>query len=278
MLKNFICPNQTITPIDVCMKGCPYGERCAPLSYLRMCADEREWKGKPSVTQLIRGTREAWLKIKKDYSENPQGQVFRIIGSKGHAILEKFGVDAEHPLEWEGITGIPDELEPVNENEVDLIDNKVSGSYKVAKVIGIVAVDTGKRGPKGGIIKEYHLDAETRDFGEWALQFNMYRIMVESNLSFTVRKIKVFMPVRDGNTIAAKSRGINLNFYYEEVPFLPVDEVMDYFRMKRDALLHHLEENTMPEPCTPDEAWNGNKCKDHCSVVELCKDCPYIER
>lgn len=276
MLKNFICPNQTITPIDVCMNGCPFGDRCAPLSFLKMCADERVWKGKPSVTQLLRGTREAWLKIKRDYSENPQGQVFRIIGSKGHSVLEQFGVDPEHPLELEGITGIPDELEPAGEKEVYLIDNKVSGSYKVAQVLGIMAVDSDRIGPKGKPIKDFVRDRDHANWGDWMLQFNMYRIMVEANMPLQVKKIKAFLPVRDGNTSIARSRGIMDNFYYEEVPFMDVDEVKNYFIGKRDALLSHLEKDTMPEPCTPEEAWEGNKCKGYCSVVEHCKDCPYI--
>ncbi len=36
-----------------------------PVTYLRMCAESRTWKGKPSTTQLMKGTRQAFLEIKK---------------------------------------------------------------------------------------------------------------------------------------------------------------------------------------------------------------------
>lgn len=275
MLTHFICPNRTKTSIKQCLEKCPFDERCAPLSFLKMCADERIWNGKPSVTQLLRGTREAYLKIEKDYAENPQDQVFKIIGSKGHLSLEKYGLDPEHPLEFEGITGIPDEIE--NEgDEYTMIDYKTSGSYKVAQVIGMIAVETGEVGPRGKAIKRYEIDSSSVNWGDWQLQFNMYRIMIEAKIGITIKKIKAFLPVRDGNTSIAKSRGIDKNFYYVEVPFLEVDDVLKYFRKKRDALLEHLKIGTLPPPCTPEEAWNGNKCKGYCSVVEHCENCPYI--
>lgn len=275
MLKNFICPNRAITSIEKCLEKCPFGERCAPLSYLKLCADEREWKGKPSVTQLQRGTREAWLKIKRDYSENPDSQVFRIIGSMGHALLEAYGIDPEHPLEYEGITGIPDEIER-DGDEYTLIDTKVSGSYKVGLAIGITEFDTGLTGPKGKPIKKYEIVPENADMEEWAMQFNMYRVMIEHQLPITIGKIKCFMPVRDGGTFIAKNRGMDRNFYYTDVPFIDEDKVKDYFISKRDRLLFHLNNDTMPEPCNEQEAWKGNKCKGYCSVVDHCEGCPYL--
>lgn len=282
MLKNFICPNKAITPIEVCLKKCPFGERCATISFLTLCADERQWNGKPSVTQLIRGTREAYLKITCDYSEDPQDQVFRVIGSKGHSSLEKHGLHPEERIEFEGITGIPDEIE--DENEIILIDNKITGSYRVMLVLGMDVSDAGTgeffKNGKEKTRKTYTENPEKSVFSniydEWILQTNMYRIMFESKTGKHVDKIKVMMFVRDGGTTSAKTRGIDKNFRYVEAPIIDDKIILEYFRKKRDDLLSALKTNTVPEPCTPEEAWNGNKCKNYCSVVDFC-DCPYLD-
>jgi len=280
MLKNFICPTQSITPITTCLKKCPFGERCAPLSYLRLCSEEREWTGKPSVTQLIRGTREVYLKIKHDYSINPQDQVFRIIGSKGHLSLEQYGLNPEEKLEYAGITGIPDEIETEDINI--LIDNKVSGSYKIMRALGIVSetVETGEFFKNGNpkTKKEFIRTNEStlkNFYDEWSLQTNMYRIMFEKKTGLRIDKIKIFAPIRDGNTTSAKSRGLFNNFEYIEVPIQNDEQVLKYFMAKKNQLLSALENNKIPEPCSPEEAWNGNKCRGYCPVVEHC-DSPYL--
>ena len=57
-LTQFICPDKERVTISQCLSGnCRMSNRCAPLGYLQLCARQRPWEGKASVTQLIDGTR-----------------------------------------------------------------------------------------------------------------------------------------------------------------------------------------------------------------------------
>ena len=172
-LTTYICPDNGRISIADCLKegNCRMKSRCASRSYLRLVARERKWRGKPSTTQLIKGTMEAFLLLTKDYAITPDSRAFMLHGTKGHAILE--GSDDEHStleyafnryqcracghefdLEYakkdeykcpncnsedientQEITGMSDFLEKEC-NILTLGDYKTAGSYKVAKVLG----------------------------------------------------------------------------------------------------------------------------------------------
>ena len=67
----FICPKGKKIPITECLKGCPEKERCMFLPTLRAIAKtlNRNLK-EPSVTELIAGVRETYLRKTTDYSKN----------------------------------------------------------------------------------------------------------------------------------------------------------------------------------------------------------------
>jgi hypothetical protein len=68
----------------------------------------------------------------------------------------------------------------------------------------------------------------------------------------------------------ATTRGVTQNAYLIEVPRMADDEVLAYFRVKRDALLTALEKKQTPPPCNDIERWQGRKCQSYCNVAEWC--------
>lgn len=238
-----------------------------------MIAEQRPWTGKPSCTQLLKGTREAYLEITQDYFFDPQDAIFRIIGTKAHSELDKYTGEnelGEIRLEIEGITGAFDYYESET-----LYDSKTYGSYKAMQCLGFQSIDveTGevyKSGAKKGLAKtRKEIIQGDPDLTEQALQMNLYRMMLEA-AGFPVKKLFLDINVRDGNTYLAIQRGVTKNAYLIPVPMMPDTDVLAYFLPKRDALLWHLATNTMPEVCTEDERWNDGKCLKYCNVAEFC--------
>ena len=289
MLKNVICPDGREVPVPQCLAGnCPHPYRCRPLSYIRVCLAERIWDGTPSVTQLINGTRFAYLKITEDYSEKIGAGVFKVLGTSAHAALDdEDGVSfVEEKFTHDMISGTADRIEEQPNGEMWLIDHKVVGSYKVSKALGMVRVreqvkdENGnqeyyKSGAKKGQPKErwaYVLDITQADRRDWTLQLNYYRIMVEAQTGYKISRLKIHAIVRDGGTMAARQRMVDQNDYYMDIDILPNDTVIAYFRFKRDKLLSALETKTLPAPCTKEECWDGRKCAnpDYCPVRDKC--------
>src|SRR3990172_10060505 len=93
MIKYFTCPdNKKIETIECLKEGnCRMENRCASRSYLQLASKDRIWTGKPSTTQLISGTLQAFLKLTKEYSISPDSRAFMITGTKGHSALENSG-------------------------------------------------------------------------------------------------------------------------------------------------------------------------------------------
>jgi hypothetical protein len=274
--------------------------RCASIQFLKECASTRKWTGKCSTTQCISGTRCEYLKIKTDYAEKPEEQAFRIIGSRGDDKLNTRDHDrafVQEKLEYENITGIFDILE-MEGDEVRLIDTKVSGSYKIAKAIGVVkdedfipvcgpdgVQEVYKSGQKKGQgktkkVSSYSIDPNQKDILDWELQLNFYRILIERNGILTgldlqvdgVTHMYIQGFVRDGGTYIAEGRGVKGKMYMIPVDHMDDEKVIAYFLEKRDALLQALETGDLPHACNNHEAWGGMKCKKYCPVAEKCKE------
>ena len=288
-LINFICPdNQKISVVE-CLKegGCRMGERCATRSYLKLVSAERPWTGKPSTTQLIRGTLEAFLLLTKDYSISPDSRAFLIHGTKGHAVLENSEDDLsflEQRFDGEGTdeTGIADVIE-IEDGKTVLADYKTSGSYKVAKALGFKVIEkesdevfkSGKRKGEKKTIKELVRSPEYEDRWEWELQLNKYRIEFEKRYG-KVDQLKIQCVARDGGTFIARSRGIFRNVYYFNLKIMPDSEVLAYFKRKREALTYALETGRVPQTCDKRENWDGLKCARFCAVAEHCNYGKYL--
>ena len=258
-----------------------------PLPFLKMCASERVWRGIPSVTQLINGTRMEYLKLTTDYAIDPSDMAFAIIGTRAHKKLEDFDTDISFPEEKlckDDITGTMDLLEQHN-GDWWLVDYKTWGSFRIVRYLGIkkrekplldnmgnpVLLKSGKNKGKPKTEKIYSRDPKAVDMTEAILQLNRYRMMAEEALQEPIKAMRVFAIVRDGNTYIADSRGITEKTYYIDVPFRDDKVIDEYFEKKKNHLLIALEGKIMPGPCTELECWEGRRCNGYCSVSEACR-------
>ena len=233
--KYFICPDNQKCEISGCLQSCRMEKRCLSLPTLRAISQQREWTGIPSTTQLLKGTREAWLEIvNDDLIINPQDRMFSLLGTKVHGTLERH---ADNMLSEERISDevSSGQMDCYDANSMTLYDYKTAGSYKVMQALGIVMVDvpTGevyKTGEKKGQPKTRKEPQNGQpDMREWELQLNDYRIKLESQ-GFAVKDMYIEAIVRDGGTIAARSRGIIQNAYLIPVRRMPDEEVKTYSR------------------------------------------------
>jgi hypothetical protein len=268
---------------------------------------QREWKGIPSTTQLIRGTMAAFLEIKHAYAASPDKMAFMLHGTGTHKMLEDHGDDiSKAELDYSDEMGSvrPDLIETEGGINI-LIDYKTSSSFAVAKALGIYHEDvpvmdekTGKQavfktGAKKGKFKtrkEVRIDPKLADLRDWALQLNNYRIGIEKGMvlqgpdnqfypkdiapkgskKIKISAIRVQALVRDGSTVVAISRGIDRNVYLIDVPKVPDKEIKEYFARKRKDLLTALEQGSWVTPCNDFEKWNDRKCTDFCNVNIHC--------
>ena len=287
MIKLIKCPDGGTAVKEECLSGkCRLGRRCAPVTYLQLVCREREWKGIPSVTQLLQGTREAYLKITSDFIADPQGATFRVLGTRGHTALEidnDFSFTEEH-FSGDNLQGTADLLEKQENGEWWLIDHKTAGSYKVAKAIGLVKMEELLTDENGTPLKHKNgkpkkkvwyestpesIKARDIDIHDWIYQLNAYRIEMEERLKEKISRLFIFAVVRDGGTFSAKNRGVMENFYYIPIPIVDDAVIKAYFSTKRNMLVHALETKTMPPECSPEECWNGRKCE-LCEVAAVC--------
>ena len=258
-----------------------------PVTYLRMCAESRTWKGKPSTTQLMKGTRQAFLEIKKYFGVDPDSMAFAILGTRSHAFLESFEPDtAEIRLESDDMTGITDLLELVGDAYI-LSDYKTWGSFPVGKAIGLAMkpvplVENGapvllKSGPRKGQPKTVRKPVSVEpDLKDVTLQLNNYRRMARVWLDSQgdkrpIKKLRVFAIVRDGGTrTATADRGITHLTYSIDVPIISDEELDAFFIPKKNSLLTALSTDTLPPACSTYEAWDGRKCDGYCPVSSFC--------
>ena len=253
---------------------------------LRELAKQRDPNRKPSVTECLTGTCEAYLKRTKDYYIDPQQHAFALAGTLHHARLEN-NVDeesAEISLEGMDITGIVDLYD---EESKSIIDYKNAGSFKVSQALGLdfyleddptgaVYLRNGKWGKKGDPkkVKRFWPNPEKVDLGDWGWQINCYRYMLEKD-GKEVKDMYVQITVRDGGIQAARDRGVDRNIYLIEVPYIHNDHIEEKFAGKRDLLLEALELERLPEKCSEEETWGGKKCEYYCDARELC---PYVNK
>lgn len=241
----------------------------------------------PSTTQLIQGTKAAFLKLTTDFDISPDSRAFMITGTKGHAALEAFDDDyslAEEKFQNEDVSGIADLLTD-EDGQVILSDYKVSGSFKVAKALGFEEYEEGtgeffKSGKRKGEEKKRKLIRRSEkaiDRWEWEMQLNKYRINYE-RMGFKVDKLKIQCVVRDGGTFIARSRGVFRNVYYFDINILPDEIVNEFFERKRRDLLQALKQGFWSEICTGAECWDGLKCSSYCEVAAHCPQGKYLMR
>lgn len=283
----FQCPDGIEVGIDECLLGCrlqgitkPDGElwcpggRCLSKQVLRAVADQRIWKGKPSTTQLLNGTRENYLRIVNDYSINPRNSMFMLHGTRVHNNLEQYTEGdelAEIRLEDDYSTGAFDYYDP--ENGGTLYDSKTYGSFKVTHVLGLreVQIPTGEFYKNGNPkVKKKYVPGGCHHRFDLAVQLNDYRMKIEKKLHLPVEHMLCQVIVRDGNTYIAASRGITEPSY-----LVPINRISDkwierFMKAKSTALIDAVKSGICPPPCNARERWNGRKCQNYCDVNKFC--------
>lgn len=318
-MNNVIYPDgsKELITDELLEKGSDLQRKNIPLPYLRLVVSKpREYKGTMGVTSVLNGHRYNYLKYKVRPDFDLNGSAFMALGISSHNVMDSNVADKDESEEWlldGNVKGRSDLLE-VNEGMNILSDYKVSGSYKVASSIGIVEGPkvpvfdqfgnpvlyqrNGKGYNKGDqkMEKSYIVDPAKGECWEYSMQLNKYRIMYQKQ-GVRIDKLQIFFIVRDGGTIASKSRGVDKNIYLLEIPFLP-DEEVEQFYNTRTKQFYEIMSQTKEIEGTPEEVvaqtvakgvsiplcnarenWDGRRCENYCSYSFACKlfnDNPYL--
>ena len=248
---------------------------------------ERDPNRKPSTTELLVGTCEAYLKRRREYYINPQERAFSLAGTLHHAKLEQHSDDRhllEEQLEGFDITGIVDLYDKKTKA---LIDYKNTGSYKCSQLLGMTYnkipdpsgakyKSSGKWGRKGSpkMIKQWYRDEGLADYGDWGWQLNWYRYLLEKK-GYEVDNIYIQVTLRDGGLAVSRDRGLDRHIYLINVPKYDNETIEFKFLEARDALVKALKTDNLPQKCNDEQTWNGRKCEAFCEVRHLC---PYNNR
>lgn len=277
----FICPDGSEIPILQCLNHCPKKERCMFLPTLRAIAKSmNRGIAEPTVTELIAGVRETYLKKTTDYAVDPQGTLYALQGQAVHTLHENCteGEILSEVRLKDAITSGKFDLygKILDEEEGVLGDLKVTSSYKLMKALGIYKVDvptgeTFKTGAKKGQPKTRK---ELRYGGvryvlDWAIQLNYYRMLLEK-AGFTVKRMVIQALCRDSSLRIASERGIDQTIY-----IIPIRRISDrwlerYFEKKAKFLQDAMETGKLPPICSARERWDGRKCLDYCVASAHC--------
>lgn len=279
----FQCPNGTIVPIPVCLNACVNSQRCMFQPTLRAVAKTTERNlPEPTVTELLCGIRETYLKKTTEYAVDPMQQLFAIHGSAVHTINEghtEGNMLSEERLADEVTSGKFDLYgQIIDYTDKTLGDYKITSSYKLMKALGYYKVDvpTGevyKTGLKKGqpkTRKEWRTDG-VRYLLDWAIQINYYRILLEQR-GFKVNRMEVQAMCRDYSLKVANERNITKPVYIIHINKISDRWVKLYMETKAKRLKDALKKGYLPELCSAKERWHDRKCRDYCAVAE---NCPY---
>ena len=234
----------------------------------------------PSVTELIAGIRETYLKKTTQYTVAPQAVLYALHGSAIHTINENYtqgNILTEIRLNDAVTSGKFDLYGEILDTDSGVLgDIKVTNSYKIMKALGkyTISVPTGevyKSGLKKGQAKyrkEWRSDG-VKGITEWAIQLNYYRILIEQQ-GLAVNKMVIQALCRDNSLRIASERGIDQAVY-----LIPINKISDrwigrYMKYKAIVLEEALQHGRLPPVCKPKERWHDRKCRDYCQVAEYC--------
>ena len=282
----FICPNGQRIRIADCLCSCPNPQRCMFLPTLRAVADSLNRNiDEPTVTELISGVRETYLKKTSAYAVDPASILYALQGQAIHSINERHtqgDILSEERLKDEITSGQFDLFGKILDSDDGVLgDLKVTSSFKLMKALGIykAKVNTGevyKSGTKKGLPKfrtELRFDG-VRDLLDWAIQLNAYRMLLE-RAGFKVNRMFIQALCRDLGLRIAAERGITKSVY-----IIPINKISDhwiqlYFQHKAKVLRDAISSNTLPPVCSVRERWNDRKCLGYCAARE---NCPYAQK
>lgn len=282
----FICPSGERVRIVDCLRSCQNSQRCMFLPTLRAVAKSLDRNiFEPTVTELIAGVRETYLKKTSAYAVEPSSVLYALQGQAIHSINElntQGEILSEERLKDDITSGQFDLYGKILDSDEGVLgDLKITSSFKLMKALGIykVKVDTGevyKSGVKKGQPKfktELRYDG-VRDLLDWAIQLNYYRMLLE-NAGFKVNKMCIQSVCRDASLRIAAERGIDKTVY-----IIPINKISDcwltrYFQHKAKLLNEAIKTKTLPPICSHRERRGNRKCLGYCAARE---NCPYAQR
>ena len=282
----FICPNGQRIRIADCLCSCPNSQRCMFLPTLRAVADSLNRNiAEPTVTELISGVRETYLKKTSAYAVDPASILYALHGQAIHSINEQQtqgSILSEERLKDDITSGQFDLFGKIlDADEGVLGDLKITSSFKLMKALGIykVKIYTGevyKSGLKQGQPKfktELRFDG-VRDLLDWSIQLNYYRLLLE-RAGFKISRMYIQAICRDASLRIAAERGIDKPVY-----IIPINKISDhwlqnYFQHKAKILREAIKSKTLPPICSFRERWGNRKCLSYCAARE---NCPYAQR
>ncbi|MDD4600026.1 hypothetical protein SDC9_20881 [bioreactor metagenome] len=279
--NQFICVDGRRVAISDCLKACPMKERCMFLPTLRAVAQSLERGLKEAtVTELLAGTRETYLKKTVNYAVRPQDVLYALHGSSFHNINDQHtegDILSEIRLHDAVTSGKFDLYGKIlSEDDGVLGDLKVTSSYKLMKALGIYKLDmptgevykTGLRKGQEKTKKEFRYDG-VKHVLDWAIQLNAYRRLLEKE-GFGVKRMVIQALCRDSGLRITAERGIDKSLY-----LIPIYRISDrwlqrYFEKKSKALKESLSSHELPPVCKSRERWGDRKCLRYCAVAESC--------
>ena len=279
----FICPDGNRIDIADCLSSCPNQQRCMFLPTLRAVAKSLDRNiSEPTVTELISGTREIFLKKTTNYAVDPTSILYALQGQAVHSINERHtqgSILSEERIKDDITSGQFDLFGKILDTDDGVLgDLKITSSFKLMKALGIykVKVDTGevyKSGLKKGQPKfktELRFDG-VRDLLDWSIQLNYYRLLLE-RAAFKISRMYIQAICRDASLRIAAERGIDKPVY-----IIPINRISDhwlqlYFQYKAKLLREAIKSKTLPPICSFRERWGDRKCFGYCAARE---NCPY---
>ena len=304
MIKGFICPNGTKVPFDKCFEHCT--NRCATLPILILIKRNLTKSNTHiSVTQLLKGTRQTYLELTKDYYVPPKDMIFSLFGTAIHnqlelikenkakeelkkikqEIKETLGEDVidEHGELKETFKSTPigkryyktkrelyNEQRFINFSFEERIFLTIDNNIKITGIPDLY--DRKNKALYDYKISGSYAIASAKETGkkEWTFQLNAYRIALEQN-GYPVESMYIQAITRDGGLYTARQKGIE-NMEIIPVEFISDNIILEFYKEKYKALITAIETNQMPPPCSNEESWNGKKCKYYCPVLEYCPE------
>lgn len=256
----FICPTGQKIEISRCIQKCPYNKRCMFLPTLRAVAASLNRNiEQPTVTELLAGTMETFLKKTTDYAVDPIKQLYALHGSAVHTLNENHTDEtmlSEQRLSDEITSGKFDLYGKILDKENTLGDYKITSSYKLMKALGFYKVDvpTGKvykTGSKKGqpkTRKEWRTDG-VKHILDWAIQLNYYRILLEKR-GYKVSRMEIQALCRDFNLRIAVERNITSPIYLIHINKISDHWVKLYMKTKAKRLQKALETGKTSHICS----------------------------
>lgn len=270
--KFFKCPDGQQIKMKDCFKECRMKDRCMLLPVLYAVGKTRRWYGKPSVTQLIKDTRQTYLEIMNDYAINPLNSIASMIGTNSHSLMEGNCPNnylSEVRFEDDLTSGQIDAYDCKNKT---LIDFKFFGAYRIMRALGKQLkwkANVWSRGSKKGQTKweQVAVDGATRDVLEISKQLSYYKVLMAKS-GLKVKDIWVQLLIRGGLDKTAKSYGLDRVSYPIKINGISKHWITIYMQAKWHMLKTALDTKTLPPICK--SRWNDLKCKEYCSVNEFC--------